>query len=155
GHVALLDADLVYGLEGPGRLCQAPKNRKLEDRFTGCAANAPFVEGSKATSREVVTIFHGPVVVRRRGALATSAIISGAVSWRANVRALPAPAPRGTTRLRGTVSLGRPLRGDTSDARDGFRPECVEAGGSPDESFRFVAPAFGSYAFSLESAFDG
>lgn len=64
-HVALLQADVVWGTSGPARLCQAPA--AAVGRFAGCAETAPVVEGSPALERAAVLVLEGPVLVRRKG----------------------------------------------------------------------------------------
>ena len=155
GHVGLVDLDVVFGNGGPARLCRVPRSRKLQDHFPGCPASAPAVLGSRTVPRGVLSVFGGPVVVRRQGNEATLAIPRGNSQWGSVVRPLPPPARHGRTRERGVLTLSASRSGSTQDAQDGFLPPCVEASGSPDEAWRFVAPASGSYAVAIEGEFDG
>jgi hypothetical protein len=63
GHVARLDASLVFGTSSPPRVCYvSPVPRDRE--FRGCPPDAPVATGSFRVSS---TIFIGPLVVHRRG----------------------------------------------------------------------------------------
>jgi len=74
GHMALLEADVVYGVSGPPRLCRAPKVDAPSGRFNGCSESSPVVAGSPArrscrpaSACRNVFVHEGPVVVRRIG----------------------------------------------------------------------------------------
>jgi hypothetical protein len=69
GHVGRLDASLVFGTAPTPRLCKVLSERD----FHGCAPDAPAVVGSFHAAPR--SIFFGPVVVRRRGAVADFVVV--------------------------------------------------------------------------------
>jgi len=75
GHVALLQADVVWGMSGPARLCTAPPAATAS--FAGCAESAPAVEGSPVLTRAGVLVLNGPVLVRRKGPKLAHVTLSG------------------------------------------------------------------------------
>ncbi|WP_236519465.1 hypothetical protein [Sandaracinus amylolyticus] len=156
GYVARVGADLVAGLDGPPRLCMLPEDPKLRAHFEGCDETSLALRDAPDESRRGISVVHGPLLVRRRGDALDLAIADGAgeSGWVVEHRIADA-APHGETRDRGALGLDREVSGDTRGAPDGFAIECVSAGGSPDESWSFVAPRAGSYAFELASDHDG
>jgi hypothetical protein len=95
------------------------------------------------------------LIVRRRHAHATVLAAEGTLSGADHLQSLLPPADKGETRARGALVLQQPVAGSTQGAHDGFDTPCVAQGGSPDEGFRFKAPHTASYAFELQSEFDG
>ncbi|AKF09616.1 hypothetical protein [Sandaracinus amylolyticus] len=156
GFVARVGADLVTGLDGPPRLCMLPEDPKLRAHFEGCDDTSLALRDAPAEARRGISVVHGPLLVRRRGDTLDLAIADGAgeSGWVVEHR-IAEPAPAGPTRARGALALDVEASGDTRGAPDGFAIECVPAGGSPDESWSFVAPRDGSFAFELASDHDG
>ncbi|MDI1452004.1 hypothetical protein [Polyangium sp. 6x1] len=155
GRVARVDSDLVFGLSGPARLCNLPTVDKVLDHFPGCPEHAPAVLGSPSEPRRGVTFMQAPVIVRRRGGAVDLAILGSDGTGGLASNPLFPPAPRGDSRARGALTMGAPVRGTTSGAKDGVSPACVPVGGAPDETWTFTAPRAGLYAFQLDSDYDG
>ncbi|MDC3954842.1 hypothetical protein [Polyangium jinanense] len=155
GRMARVDSALVFGLSGPARLCNLPTVDKLLDHFPGCPEHAPAVLGSPSEPRRGVTFMVAPVIVRRRGGAVDLAILGSDGTGGLASRPLFPPAPRGDSRARGALTMGAPVRGTTSGAKDGVSPACVAVGGAPDETWTFTAPRAGLYALQLDSDYDG
>lgn len=153
GRVVRVEAPLVLGLEGPPRVCTPPSDRKMLAHFLGCTEGPTH---GRSETRPGVSILGGPLVVRRRGDELDLVIGmgGGSSSGVREHRILPA-APRGETRARGRIAIGRTVSGDTTGARDGFAPSCVGAPGGPDESWELRSSTARRVALVLESEFDG
>jgi hypothetical protein len=156
GRIVRVGADLVYGVDGPPRLCTPPEHPKLQRHWLGCDQSAlPYAAG-RAEERPGVTRLIGPLVVRRRGAVVDLVIgLGGGYSGGVREHRIEPPAPSGRTRARGRLTLGQTVHGDTSDAQNGFEPPCVAAPGAPDEGWTLTVDEGQRVAFELESEYDG
>ena len=153
GRIVRVDAPLILGLEGPPRLCEPPTDRKLRAHFLGCDEGPTH---GRAETRPGVTILAGPLVVRRRGDELDFVVgMGGGVSSGVREHRIQPPAPRGETRARGRIAIGRSVTGNTEGARDGFEGTCVAAGGAPDESWELRSSTARRVALVLESEYDG
>ncbi|HEU0031189.1 MAG TPA: hypothetical protein VFQ53_11190 [Kofleriaceae bacterium] len=157
GEFGVVAADLITGLDGIPRLCTLPEG-KLRRYLTGCPANAPALADTAHGTRAGIDQREGPFVVRRRGRDVdlVIAIGGGAAGWVVDGPRATA-APKGATRARGALVVGRAVTGDTHGAADGFAPSCIvaDAQGAPDENWSFTATDAGTYAFGLTSDRDG
>lgn len=153
GRVVRVDAPLVLGLEGPPRVCQPPSDRKLLGHFLGCSEGPTH---GPSETRSGVTILGGPLVVRRRGDELDLVIgLGGGASSGVREHRIVSAAPRGETRARGRIAIGRSVSGNTEGAPNGYEPSCVAAGGAPDESWELRSSTARRVALVLESEYDG
>ena len=155
GHMVLVDEALVYGLEGPPRLCAPPEIPKMRAHFLGCPDESPRVADAASERRSGVTIHEGPHVVRRRGDELDYVIrMGGGMSGGVREHRIEDPAPRGDTRERGQVAVGATVEGDTRGGRNGFDVPCVPTPGAPDEAWMVRAPRDMRIAIQVDAEYD-
>ncbi|MEM9072131.1 MAG: hypothetical protein AAGE52_26735 [Myxococcota bacterium] len=66
GEIVRVDASLVFGREGPPRVCVVPEGTHLPS-YRGCSAESYALARGASETRNSVGIRHGPLVVRRSG----------------------------------------------------------------------------------------
>ncbi|MBO6939804.1 MAG: hypothetical protein JJ863_32835 [Deltaproteobacteria bacterium] len=156
GRIVRVEAELVYGIDGPPRVCTPPEHPKLKRYWLGCAETDLAYTGARAEERGGVTELHGPLAVRRSGEGIDLVVhLGGGMSGGVREHRIQPPAPRGGSRVRGAIAIGDEVTGDTRGAANGFDGTCVAAGGAPDEVWTLRADRPREVAFVLESEYDG
>jgi hypothetical protein len=112
--------------------------------FDGAAPRSSFGR----STREALS---GYLVGQLLSAPATPPPSAATVAVSAVPAAVPGPP---TVSADGGLVVGQEVRGDTASGSDSHTPSCHAQEGSPDQTWRFSAPADGTYRFHVDAGYD-